>query len=31
VEEEKTITARQAELKKILYARFGNSINLENS
>ena len=28
--EEKSITTRQAELKKILYARFGNSINLEN-
>lgn len=29
-EEESTILTRQNELKKILYARFGDSINLEN-
>jgi len=31
VEEEAAIVAEQAELKKILYARFGKSINLESS
>ena len=29
--EEKALSVRQADLKKTLYSRFGNSINLENS
>jgi prefoldin subunit 4 len=29
--EKEKITTRQMELKKVLYGRFGSSINLENS